>query len=159
LTKKLEEKFLVKTLGANGIRGERVYAPTLFGTLLRYALADEKEKLVEIISLKSAHFQEALKSKAIDDHWAFSIVIDLASDAIGGRRRTIDEIMEETFENNISSELLNIVHDQKQKEEIFRFAKADWIRALTIRYIDDEIEWTKKYRQELKKVKEELMAK
>ena len=154
--KKLEEKRLVKTLSENGIRGERIRAPTLFGTLLNYALKDDKDKLREIISLESPRFQEALKSKVIDDSWAYSIVLDMASDAMGGRKRTIDEIMEETLSDVVSNELLNIIHDQEHKNRIVEFAKAQWIRELTIRYIEHETEWAKKYVQELRKLKGEL---
>lgn len=156
ILKKLEEKRLVKTLSEDGIRGERIYAPTLFGTLLNYALRDDKDKLKEIISLESPRFQEAFKSEVIDDSWAYSIVLDMASDATGGKKRTIDDIMEETFSDIVSNELLDIVHYPEHKSRIVKFAKAHWIRELTIKYIEDETEWAKKYVQELRKLKGEL---
>jgi len=154
--KKLEEKRLVKTLSKNGIRGERIYAPTLFGTLLNYALRDDKDKLREIISLESPRFQEALESGVIDDSWLYSIVLDMASDAMGGKKHTIDDMMEETLSEIISNELLTIVHYPEHKNRIIKFAKVQWIRELTIKYIEDETEWAEKYVQELKKLKGEL---
>jgi len=156
--KKLEEKRLVQIVSENGIRGERIYAPTLFGTLLHYALRDEKTRLVEIISQSSSLFQEMLESLGTDfsQDYTYMIVREMVSDVAGGKSRTIDNILEEYFSEAIDNDLINIDIDKKYRNEVIKFAKVEWLRKLTIKLIETEIQSYEKLTQELRKLKEML---
>jgi len=156
--KKLEEKRLVQIVSENGIRGERIYSPTLFGTLLHYALRDEKTRLVEIISQSSSLFQEMLESLGTDfsQDYTYMIVREMVSDVAGGKSRTIDNILEEYFSEAIDNDLINIDIDKKYRNEVIKFAKVEWLRKLTIKLIETEIQSYEKLTQELRKLKEML---
>ena len=157
--RKLEEKGLVEVLSENGIRGERIYAQTLFGKLLHYALRDERAKLTEIISQNSTRFQGLLESKTIDDTWAYRIVVYMAVDVISNRSRKIDDILKEAFSEIVTGEVMNIVYDKKHWNEIIRLTKDEWIKELTIERIEIELEWSKRFIQKLRQLKETLMEK
>ena len=158
--KKLEEKRLVQVMSENGIRGERIYAPTLFGTLLNSALKDEKTRLKEIISQNSTRFQQLLESLETDDslNYTYMVVHEMVLDIVGGKSRTIDDILNEYFDLVIVNEVTNIHlgEGEKHKNEVIKFAKVEWLRKLTIEIIEGEIESSEKLIKELGKLKEVL---
>lgn len=156
--KKLEEKRLVQVMSENGIRGERIYVPTLFGTLLHFALKDEITRLKEIISQNSTLFRELLESLGTGDslHYAYMVVREMVSDVAGGKSRTIDNILKEYFDLVIINEVTNI-HlggGEKHKNEVIKLTKVEWLRKLTIEIIEAEIKSSEKLIQELKKLKQ-----
>lgn len=158
--KKLKQKRLVQIMSENGIRREKVYAPTLFGTLLHYALQDEKTRLTEIISQNSILFRELAESSKMDDslYYAYAILLEIVSDVAGGKSRTIDDILKEYFDFIIINELMNIVYDRNRQHwnEIIKLSKVEWIKDLAIGDIEHELEWCRKFAQKLKQLKETL---
>ncbi|GEM_PF-3089654 len=154
--KKLEEKRLVEKLSESGTRGERIYAPTLFGTLVYYTHKEDENKLIEIVTQNSSRLQEMLTDKADEAKgWGYSIVRNMASDIVSGRLRTIDEIVKETISGSIRDRLLNIQY-QEDRDKLIKLTRVEWIKELAIQEIQSEIEWCKKQVQELSKIKEVL---
>lgn len=158
--KKLEEKRLLQILSESGTRGERTYTPTSLGTLIHYALKDEKAQLIETVSRNSYMFQELVNSKVIEDaySWMYNIIRRMASDVVRGELRTIDYVVKEAISEYIGDTLLNI-RDQENKNEIIKLSKVESVKELIIDEIEEEIGRCQKQVQELRKLKERLTAK
>jgi len=161
--KKLEEKRLVKVSAENGIRNEKIYVPTLFGRLLHHALRDDKAKLTETLSQNSTLFRELSVCCGVDDSlfYANSIIYEMVSDVAGGKSRTINDILREYFDLEISNELLNIVYDSNREHwnKIIEISKVEWIKELAIDFIENEFEWCRKYVKKLEELRETLSVK
>ena len=161
--KKLEEKHLVKVSAENGIRNEKIYVPTLFGRLLHHALRDDKAKLTETLSQNSTLFHELSVCRGVNDSlfYANSIIYEMVSDVAGGKSRTINDILKEYFDLEISNELLNIVYDSNREHwnKIIEISKVEWIKELAIDFIENEFEWCRKYVKKLEELRETLTVK
>jgi len=157
--KKLQEKQLVHITG-EGMRGERIFAPTLFGTLMYYALRRDETQLIRTIALNSDLFQQMLDAEVMERTpvWAYDVVRQMASDVVRGKPRSIDDIVRYQVSEGNSEDLLNL-HNQRYKDRVTRLAKIEWVREQTLEDIEREMKWCQKQIQELRKLKNTLTEK
>jgi len=155
--KKLKEKRLIKDLSESGTRGEKIYIPTLFGTLLHYALRDEENRIAEIISQKSRLFKELLDSKIEQNsHFLSRIILRyMVYDVLKGKSPIIDDLIKDIYLDFIRDNVSNI-DDSKSKNELKKLSKVEWLRNFIIEDIEREINYNIKQNQELKKLKATL---
>lgn len=139
---------------------ERIYIPTLFGTLLNYVLREEENRLIEIISQKSRLFKELQKSEIKQEtrSWVHSIVRYTTYDVVAGKSPTIDDVLKDFVLDIIHDNILNI-NNPESKNEITKLSKVGWIRNLIIEEIEREINWNRKQNERLKKLKVTLTTK
>jgi len=134
--KKLEEKRLTKVLRESGVRGERIYAPTVVGTLVFHIFNREEKKIVKIVAKNSGLFRELYKIDKDDDR-AFFAVQDIILDVYRRKKpRGIGEAVEERVGEEIFGRILNI--DERETEWILKFSKVKWVRERAIREIESE---------------------
>ena len=156
--KKLEEKRLVQTLSERGTRGERIYAPTLVGTLVSYISNKEEQKIVEMVAKNSSLFRELYKTDK-DDYWVCGAVQDIVLDVYRKEEpRSFDEAIFSRVEGSLIDCVINPL-DEGNSEWIIEHSKVGWIRQLAIRRIEEEINRSKMNIEELRKLKETLTAK
>lgn len=136
--KKLEEKRLVQVLSESGKRGERIYAPTLVGTLVSHIYNGEEKKIVEIVAENSSLYRELTKIEK-DVGWAFFAVRDILFDMYRDRTevRGIDEAVKSSVKDHLLDRLLNI-DEEGAFEWIIKASKVKWIRQLAIRETENE---------------------
>jgi hypothetical protein len=138
--KKLEKKRLVQALSESGTRGERIYVPTLVGTLVSYVFNGEKKKIVKMVEENSSLFRELYKMDR-DEDWAFVVAEDIISDFYRKKEpRSFDEAIEDRLQGLIVDNMVDFVHNKIEKgmEWILKFSKIKWIRELAIREIEGE---------------------
>lgn len=156
--KKLEEKRLVQKLSESGTRGERMYTPTLLGTLVSHIFNGEKKKIIKIVAENSSLFRELSKIEDVD-YYAFRAVQEIVLDAY---RKTAPRGIDESFKNCIEWALRDTIvnpFDEGNPEWIMKVSKVKRVRQLAIRLIEEEIDWCKREIEELSKLKERLTAK
>ncbi len=138
--KKLEGKRLVQVLSESGTRGERIYAPTLVGTLVSYVFNGEKKKIVKMVEKNSSLFRELYKVDK-EDYWAFRAVEDVILDVYRKEKpRSFDEAIVGRVQGLIVDMIVEGVHNKNEKatEWIIKSSKIKWISELTIREIESE---------------------
>lgn len=152
--KKLKEKRLAQVLSESGTRGERVYSPTLVGTLVSYIFNRDEKKLVNIVAENSSLFQELHKIEK-DDDLAFFAVQDIVLDVYRRKKsRGIDEAVEERVAEEIFGRILNI--DEGETEWISKFSKVKWVRERAIREIESERTRLRQKMNDLEKLAKKL---
>lgn len=156
--KKLEEKRLVEVLSENGMRGERIYAPTIMGTLVSHVFSREEKKILNLVEENSRLFRELLKIDK-EGYWAFVAVKRIIFDVYSDRElRSIDEVIREKIEDGLTDCALNPL-EEGNPEWITKVSQVKWVRQLALKVIDREIDWFEKNAEKLKKLKETLTAK
>lgn len=156
--KKLKEKRLVQILSENGARGERVFAPTLVGTLVSYIFNGEEKKIVEIVAENSSLFRELYKIDK-DDYWAFAVVQDIIVDVYRKEEpRSFDEAVKDKVEgaivDNVTDGVFN--RDTRSMDWILKLPKVKWVREIAIEWIESERQRTKQMMNDLDELKKRL---
>jgi hypothetical protein len=156
--KKLEQKRIVQALGESRVRGERIYTPTLRGTLISYIFKGNEKKIIEIVEKNSSLFRELYKVDK-DDYWAFRAVEEFILGTYTGREsRNIDDCVKFRLDWVVSDTLMDILEKGKP-EWIIKVSKVEWIRQRAIRHIEDQIDAWKKHLSELRKLQKRLISK
>lgn len=152
--KKLEEKRLVQVLSEKGTRDERIYAPTLLGTLVSYIAKGQEKRIVKMVAKNSSLFREVSKIEK-DDDWAFFSVQDILLDVYRKKEpRGIDEAVKERVGEEIIGCVINI--DESAMEWILKFSKVKWIRQRAIRETESERTFLKQKMSDLEELAKKL---
>jgi DNA-binding MarR family transcriptional regulator len=140
VVKKLEQKKMVEMLSGNGERGEKIYSPTLLGSLTHFSLKEDAAKLVEIVSRKSQSFDDMVKANVLDDPliWVASLARGIMYDLRDRSELSIDDILEMSLDQSISDALFEI-ETRDHKSKLIRFAKLDWLRDIILETMDGQI--------------------
>jgi len=149
--KKLEEKRLVQVSSEKGTRGERIYIPTLEGTLVTYKVKGEEKRIVEMIEKNSRLFRELYKIDK-DDNWALWVLREIMLDFYGKKEpRSFDAIIREEVESCVDDYVLNRLYEDP--EWITKLSKVKWIKPIALKLIEDEINRSKMNIEALNKLK------
>ena len=138
--KKLEEKRLVKIFSESGTRGERIYVPTLVGTLVSYIFNGQEKKIVKMVEENSSLFRELYKIDR-EDSWAFLAVQDIIIDAYRTKEfRSFDEAIENRVEGFVVDKMMDAVFNKIEgaMDWILKISKIRWIREIVVRLVESE---------------------
>lgn len=152
--KKLGEKGLVQVSNERGTRDEKIYVPTLVGTLVFYVLNGQEKKIVDIVKKNSSLFRYLFKIDK-DKYWAFRAVHEIITHEFA-ESRSIDEAIKFHLGWALSDAVLNI-HEEGRSEWIAKVSKVKWIKELAIREIKDERSDLKRRIKELEKLERKLV--
>ena len=156
--KKLEEKRLVEELSESGVRGERIYTPTITGTLVSHVFGGEEKKILKLVEENSRLFRE-LRRIDKEGYWAFVAVKRIIFDVYSDRKlRSFDEVIRERIEQGLTDCALNPL-EEGNPEWITEVSQVKWIRQLALKVIEREMDWFEMNTEELRKLKETLTAK
>ena len=155
--KKLEERRLVQVLSDKGIRGERIYAPTLVGMLVSYIINGEEKKQTTLVVKNSSLFRELYKIDK-DDYWRKRVVQEIILDVYRKKEpRSVDDVIKNEVEDYLDDYVLNRLDEDP--EWIRKISEVKWIRPLAVRVIEDELNRLKRNVEALNKLKKIFTAK
>jgi len=137
--KKLQEKNLVEVLKESGLRGERIYAPTLRGTLVSYLFRSEEKKILEMVAKHSSLYRELYKVDK-DPTWAFLVAREVILAQKMRTRFSFDEAVKDRVESAIIDSVTDEVFNRVKGETdwIVELSKVKWVRDLAMRWIETE---------------------
>jgi len=155
--KKLEKNRLVQVSSEKGTRGEKIYTPTLVGTLVSYEVKGEEKKEIEIIEKNSRLFRELYKINK-DDYWGLCVVREIMLDVYRKREpRSLDEVVKKEMEETLDDYVLNRLGEDP--EWITKLSKVEWVRPLALEAIENEMTRLKSNIEALNRLEEIFTAK
>jgi len=158
--KKLQRGGFVRAKRTVGMRSTKQYELTLLGTISVHLLRKDKKSLHAILAENSLRFRDLVthKFKDIDSvagHTINTFMNFLLSRREDLQRITLDQVIEDEFNDRISQDLMDI-HDRDSKSDLLEIVKIPWIRKLALQILDTEIDWASDMLKEWTDLKEFL---